>query len=63
MPDEAKRLCIVIDRDGNPWGPFEAHLEAVEWAEKKWPGEGADAADPALQGWEVVALRSPDHGA
>lgn len=50
-------MHIVIDQNGNPWGPFEMPEQAWHWAEKKWPGDGPlDEAG----GWDVVALRSPD---
>ena len=43
-------MHIVIDKHGNPWGPFDKSYDAAKWAQSKWPDEK----------WEVVALRPPD---
>ena len=33
---------VVIDSDGDPWGPFESKPLAFLWAAKKWPDEQHD---------------------
>lgn len=50
MTEKLKPLWIVLDKNGNPWGPFDSTAAAGEFAVGKW---GADQ-------WTVVALRHPD---
>lgn len=55
--DRPAATYILIDRDGNPWGPFEEATNAVEWAQKKWPDQDHGPKDV---GWRVLALRHPN---
>lgn len=53
-------MYIVIDKDGNYWGPFQTGMEAGRWADEKWPGgELRDDEDHGAAGWLVAALRPP----
>jgi hypothetical protein len=53
-----KATVIVLDKDGNPWGPFDGIVAAGEWAHVKWPYAEQDPDEVA--GWNVVVLRHPD---
>jgi hypothetical protein len=59
MADEIEPvpLHIILDPDGNPWGPFNDATKAWDWAEAKWPGRDITREDG---GWDLVALRWPD---
>ena len=54
---------IVIDKDGNLWGPFEGGTTGsatmMEFVKRKWPDQEQDTEDTG-KGWNVRALRSPD---
>lgn len=52
-------MYAVMDKDWNPWGPFESPAHAVDWAEKKWPKQPPnDPRDPPhREGWSIVAIR------
>jgi hypothetical protein len=55
-------MYAIIDKDGNPWGPFDKAVIAGAWADKKWPGLPVhDAREPPhREGWIVVAIRPAD---
>lgn len=54
-------ICVVIDNDDNPWGPFDDPQTAAKWAAAKWPGvpQYDEATYDGHGCWDVVALRSP----
>jgi hypothetical protein len=56
-----KFQLIVIDKDGNPWGPFDTPEALAAFAKRKWPDqderpEGA----PQSEGWRAMTLRAPE---
>lgn len=54
---------LLMDADGNPWGPFDSARGATEWAAKKWPDQKESIGDEHGnfgEGWSVYALRHPD---
>jgi hypothetical protein len=55
MTDVLKAQVIIMDEDGNAWGPFDGIVAAAEWAGKKWP-HLKDSEDS----WTVCALRKPE---
>lgn len=42
MNEDRKHLSIIIDKDGNPWGPFDSSVAAATWANEKWPDQEQD---------------------
>lgn len=52
----SKKWSVVIDRDGNPWGPFSDSAVAAMWAMGKWPDQEQDTEG----GWDIVAVLPPD---
>jgi hypothetical protein len=56
-----KATVIVLDRDHNPWGPFDGLTAAAEFAKRQWPDQEEDMLDRWVKkGWNVVVLRHPD---
>jgi hypothetical protein len=54
-------MYLVMDKDGNPWGPFEKSGDAAWWAHQKWPGAMDDPRSPPdKEGWSIVAIRPAD---
>jgi hypothetical protein len=54
-------MYVVMDEDGNLWGPFEGGELAFDWAEGKWPGQTIDDRQPPHRdGWSIVAIRPTD---
>lgn len=51
--------CVVRDKSGNAWGPFERPSEINEWVKKKWPDQQQDERRTGV-GWDIEALRDPD---
>lgn len=51
---KSKPLWIVLDKNGNPWGPFETTIDANKFGNLKWRPTGA------FLDWRIVALRHPD---
>lgn len=49
--------CIVRDREGNWWGPFEQPKDAAQWATLKWPAQ--DEGEKG-KGWKIEWLRPPE---
>jgi hypothetical protein len=52
-------MYVVMDKDGNPWGPFDDPSKATLWAAREWPDEPMhdERYPPHREGWVVVALR------
>jgi hypothetical protein len=57
--DHADEPVIVIDMDGDGWGPFESVEAAVAWAGRKWPDQQQDEQRQG-GGWYVSTLAAPD---
>jgi hypothetical protein len=41
---ERKHYTVVLDKDGNRWGPFETLAEVSAFASKRWPVTHEDIA-------------------
>jgi hypothetical protein len=51
-------MYVVVDKDGNPWGPFRDGQGAFEWAVGQWPEQTIDTRHPPHRdGWSIVAIR------
>jgi hypothetical protein len=52
---ENKYYALVLDKDGNRWGPFETLAEVVAFTPEKWPDQ---KQDPHRTGncWDVMVL-------
>lgn len=54
-------MYVVMDKDGNLWGPFDGAISADYWATKKWPRQPHYDERPApREGWSIVAIRPAD---
>lgn len=54
---------ILMDADGNPWGPFKQVVVAAEFAALKWRDQKEAVGDDygnLSEGWTIYALRHPD---
>lgn len=62
--EDSVNQSIIVDKHGNPWGPFENAIEAARWAKTKWPDQEQDQDHPGIRGpgkgWDCVALRAPN---
>lgn len=55
-----RQKFIIIDREDNPWGPFDDGAKAVGWAKAKWPDQQqVNEDDGVTEGWDLVLLRPP----
>ena len=64
LAEVSKALHIIIDKHGNPWGPFDNARRAVDWAKEMWPDQkqvelGIGNDDKLGIGWDLWALRHP----
>jgi hypothetical protein len=54
-------MFVVMDKDGNLWGPFENGTLAWNWAYELWPTQHQDERyPPHRKGWSIVAIRPAD---
>jgi hypothetical protein len=55
-------MYAVLDKDGNPWGPFDNAMKAGAWANAKWPTQPHNDPrwPPHREGWNIIAIRPAD---
>ena len=54
----ARAAYVILDTDGELWGPFDTHKEAVTWARQHWPDEDPE---PDVD-WYVQYILPPEAG-
>lgn len=63
MTQKHPSTYVLMNADGNPWGPFDKATAAAEWATNKWPEQSEAVGDERgnlSEGWTVWTLRHPD---